>query len=135
MKKFKTKFEGRKKEKEEKEGKKEKKKKKEEKKEKKEKNMDTNKVKCAQVSLCGAMRVMQKEVGSPKVWSVCVESESLVANMVAKLLLVVMMAVLMYMFSVAEKNLENMIFDNATWLNTTLLMSLIGKLPPCASDT
>ena len=115
MKKDETKFEGKKKEKEEKEGKEEKKMKKEEKEEKKEKNMDTNKVKCAQVSLCGAMRVVQKEVGSPKVWSGCVESESMVANMVAKLLLVVMMAVFMYMFSVAEKNLKNMILDNATW--------------------
>ena len=35
--------------------------------------------------------------------------------MVAKLLLVVMMTVFMYMFSVAEKNLKNMILDNATW--------------------
>ena len=96
--KHKTKFEGKKKKKEEKE-------------EEKKKNMDTNEVKCAQVSLCGAMRVLQKEVGSPKVWSSCVESES----MVAKLLLVVMMTVFMYMFSVAEKNLKNMILDNATW--------------------
>ena len=96
--KYKTKFEGKKKKKEEKE-------------EEKKKNMDTNEVKCAQVSLCGPMRVLQKEVGSPKVWSSCVESESTVA----KLLLVVMMTVFMYMFSVAEKNLKNMILDNATW--------------------
>ena len=48
--KYKTKFEGKKKKKEEKE-------------EEKKKNMDTNEVKCAQVSLCGAMRVLQKEVG------------------------------------------------------------------------
>ena len=96
--KYKTKCEGKKKKKEEKE-------------EKKKKNMDTIKVKCAQVSLCGAMRVKQKEVGSPRVWSSCVESES----MVAKLLLVVTMTVFMYMFSVAEKNLKNMILDNATW--------------------
>ena len=87
-----------------------KKKKKEEKEEKKKKNMGTIEVKCAQVSPCGATRAKQKEVGSPKVWSSCVESES----MVAKLLLVVMMTVFMYMFSVAEKTLKNMILDNAT---------------------
>ena len=85
--KYKTKCEGKKKKKEEKE-------------EEKKKNTDTVEVKCAQVSLCGAMCV-----------SSCVESES----MVAKLLLVVMMTVFMYMFSVAEKNLKNMILDSATW--------------------
>ena len=79
--------------------------------EEKEKNMDTIKVKCAQVSLCGATRVKQKEVRSPKLWKSCFESE----RMVVKLLLVVILAVSMYMFGVAEHSLRNMILDNATW--------------------
>ena len=89
----------------------EKKEKKEKEKEKEEKNMDTIEVKCAQVSPCGAARVQQKEVRSPKLWKSCFESES----MVVKLLLVVILAVSMYMFGVAEHSLKNMILDNATW--------------------
>ena len=89
----------------------ERKKEKKEGKEEKEKNMDTIEVKCAQVSLCGAARVEQKEVGSPKLWKSCFESESIVV----KLLLVVILAVSMYMFGVAEHSLKNMILDNATW--------------------
>ena len=88
-----------------------KKKKKEEKEEGKKKNMDATEVKCAQVSLCGAARVEQKEVGSLKLWKSCFESES----MVVKLLLVVILAVSMCMFGVAEHSLKNMILDNATW--------------------
>ena len=80
-------------------------------KEEKEKNGDTIEVKCAQVSLCGAARVEQKEVGSPKLWKSCFESES----MVVKLLLVVILAVSMYMFGVAEHSLKNRILENATW--------------------
>ena len=89
----------------------EKKEKKKEGKEEKEKNVGAIEVKCARVSLCGAARVEQKEVGSPKLWKSCFESES----MGVKLLLVVILAVSMYMLGVAEHSLKNMILDNATW--------------------
>ena len=89
----------------------EKREKKKEGKEEKDKNMDTIEVKCAQVSSCGPERGKQKEARSPKLWKSCFESES----MVVKLLLVVILAVSMYMFGVAEHSLRNMILDNATW--------------------
>ena len=96
--KYKTKFEGKKKKKEEKE-------------EEKKNNMDTIEVKCAEFSLCRAMRVMQKEVRSPRLWKSCFESDS----MVDKLLLVVLLAVSMYLFGVAEHSLKKMVLGNATW--------------------
>ena len=108
--KFKTKF-GRKKKKEEKkeEGKESMKEK--SKKEEKEKIMDTNAVKFAEVSLCGAARAMQKEVRSVAFWKKFCESEAVVV----KFMLVVIMTVCMYMFSVVEKVLEKMVLDSATW--------------------
>ena len=114
--KFKTKFEGKKKKEEKKEEGKKKKEGKESmkeksKKEEKEKIMDTNAVKFAEVSLCGAVRAMQKEVRSVAFWKKFCESEAVVV----KFMLVVIMTVCMYMFSVVEKVLEKMVLESATW--------------------
>ena len=81
------------------------------KKEEKEKSMDTNAVKFAEVSLCGAARAMQKEVRSVASWKKFCESEAVVV----KFMLVVIMTVCMYMFSVVEKVLKKMVLDSATW--------------------
>ena len=79
--------------------------------EEKEKMMDTNAVKFAEVSLCGAARARQKEVRSVAFWKKFCESEAVVV----KFMLVVIMTVCMYMFSVVEKVLEKMVLDSARW--------------------
>ena len=59
----------------------------------------------------GAVRVMQKVLGSPKLLKSVVESESVVI----KFVLVMVLAVSMYMFSVAEQSLQSVMFGNARW--------------------
>ena len=59
----------------------------------------------------GAVRVMQKVVGSPKLLKSVVESDSIVI----KFMLVMVLAVFMYMFSVAEQSLQSVLFGNSKW--------------------
>ena len=128
--KFKTKFERKKKKEKKEEGQKKKegkesmKEKSEE--EEKEKMMDTNAVKFAEVSLCGAARARQKEVRSVAFWKKFCESEAVVV----KFMLVVIMTVCMYMFSVVEKVLEKMVLDSARWQD----WYLSGRLDPVTSS-